>query len=277
MLLLGLHLGGVHDPWHSATVVCLIVFGFLSGGLFVFNEWKMALYPVIPAHLFKNWSSAAAYAVCFFHAFAFMGVAYYLPLYFQAVVQASPLMSGVYLLPFIVSSSVSAALTGVYIQWSGRYMPAVYTGLVGMTLGIGLLINIGVEADWVKLVIYQIIGGAGFGMGLEGPLLAVQTAVPANDVATATATMSFIRTISTAVSIVIGGVVFQNEMGRKKSMLEEKLGPEIGELLDGGSAAANVELVKTLSSEMKAIARQAYFESTRSMWIMVSPMNTRLI
>ena len=60
MLLLGLYLGGVYEPWHSATVVCLIVFGFLTGGLFVLNEWKLAVYPVMPVHLFRTASSAAA-------------------------------------------------------------------------------------------------------------------------------------------------------------------------------------------------------------------------
>lgn len=269
MLLIGLHLGGVHNPWHSATVVCLIVFGFLAGGLFVLNEWKLASYPVIPIHLFRNRSSAAAYAVCFFHAFAFMGVAYYLPLYFQSVLQASPLMSGVYLLPFIVSSSISAALTGVYIQWSGRYLPPVYAGAILMTLGIGLLIDISVEANWVKLAIYQIIGGIGFGMNLEGPLLAVQTAVDVKEVATATAAMGFIRTISTAISIVIGGVVFQNEMSNKKEMLEDGLGPKLAEMLSGDSATANVGVLKDLPAAQKSIAKEAFYQSTRSMWITV--------
>lgn len=276
MLLIGLHLGGVHSPWHSATVVCLLVFGFVAGGLFVLNEWKLASYPVIPVHLFQNRSSAAAYGICFFHAFAFMGVAYYLPLYFQAVLQASPLMSGVYLLPFILSSSLSAALTGVYIQWSGRYLPPIYAGVIMMTLGIGLLTNIGVEANWTKLALYQIIGGAGFGMNLEGPLLAVQTTVNIEEVATATAVMSFIRTISTAISIVIGGVVFQNEMSNKKGMLQESLGFELAEALGGDSATANISILKDLPPEQKVVARDAFFQSTRSMWIMVSKSSVPL-
>lgn len=272
MLLIGLHLGGVYDPWNSAIVVCLITFGLLAGGLFALNEWKLAADPVMPLHLFRTASSSAAYAVCFFHAFAFMGVAYYLPLYFQAVLLASPLMSGVYLLPFIVSSSIAAALTGWYIQWSGRYLPAVYLGVVAMTLGIGLLIDIGVDADWVKLSIYQIIGGSGFGMNLEGPLLAVQAAVPARDIGSATAAMSFVRTISTAISIVVGGVVFQNEMNKKRAILEAGLGTEVARLLDGASAAANIEVVKALPDLEQGIARQAFYEATRSMWMMVGPL-----
>ena len=139
-----------------------------------------------------------------------------------------------------------------------------------MTLGIGLLIDVGIEANWVKLAIYQIIGGVGFGMNLEGPLLAVQTVVDVKEVATATASMSFIRSISTAISIVIGGVVFQNEMSSKRGMLEDGLGTELAKMLSGDSATANVNILEDLPAVQNAVAKQAYFESTRSMWIMVS-------
>ncbi|KAK4084145.1 hypothetical protein PCL_06138 [Purpureocillium lilacinum] len=268
MLLLGLYLGGVYEPWHSATVVCLIVFGFLTGGLFVLNEWKLAVYPVMPVHLFRTASSAAAYGLCFFHSFVFLGVAYYLPMYFQSVLLAGPLTSGVYLLPFILSSSLSAALTGVFIQKTGKYMPAVYCGTVAMTLGVGLLIDVGLDKNWVRLVTFQIVGGVGAGMNFEGPLLAVQAVVPSRDVAAATTTMGFTRTISTAISVVIGGVVFQNEMNAKRAILVGKLGDELAARFDGASASANVELVRALPPMQRLAARTAYYESMRSMWIM---------
>lgn len=270
MLLLGLYLGGIHDPWNSPTVVSLIVFGIVTAGLFILNEWKMASYPVIPIHLFRSVSSAAAYALCFFHGFVFLGTAYYLPLYFQAVLLASPLVSGVYLLPFIVSSCVVAALTGLYIQKTGKYMPAMYIGLVTMTLGIGLLIDVGVDKNWGKIIGFQVIAGAGVGMNWEGPLLAVQAVLPSRDVAAATTTMGFMRTISTAISVVIGGVVFQNQMNTKQGYLKEKLGAELAAAFDGANATFNVELVKTLPEEQQFFVRTAFYESMRTMWIVVS-------
>lgn len=276
MLLLGLDFGGTQSPWHSPMVVCLITFGLVFGGLFALNEWKIATHPVIPLHLFRTSSSSAAYAVCFFHAFAFMGVAYYLPLYFQSVLLASPLLSGVYLLPLIVSSSLSAALTGWYIQWSGKYIPAVLVGAAATTFGLGLLIDLELDANWAKLVAYQIIAGTGFGMNLEGPMLAVQAAVPEEDLGTATATMGFLRMMATAISIVIGGVVFQNEMGSKRTWLEQALGPETAKMLDGAHAAASVELVKGLPVAERTIARQAFYEATKSMWILVSSLILRV-
>ncbi|RSL73693.1 hypothetical protein CEP54_000196 [Fusarium duplospermum] len=268
MLLLGLYLGGVYEPWNSAPVVCLVLFGIITAGLFILNEWKLAEYPVIPVHLFKTWSSAAAYAVTFFHAFVFMGVAYYLPLYFQAVLLASPLRSGLYLLPFILAITVTAAATGVYIQLSGKYLAAVHIGLVIMTLGIGLMIGLDLDLNWSKLIPFQIVSGIGVGMNFEGPLLAVQTVVPHKDVAAATTAMSFVRTIATAISVVIGGVLFQNEMKGKKQALVDGLGPQLARFFDGATASASVDLVKTLPPEQQLIVRRAFFHSLDRMWIM---------
>jgi hypothetical protein len=270
MLLIGLYLGGVYEPWHSATVICLLIFGGVAAALFVANEWKVAAYPVIPPRLFKSWSSSAAYLVCFCHAYAFMGVAYYLPLYCQAVLLASPLDAGIYMLPFILSISVTAALTGLYIQLTGKYLPAVYTGLILMTLGIGLLIDVGLSRSWAKLISFQLIGGIGVGMDFEGPLLAVQAVVASRDVAAATAAMGFVRAMATAVSVVIGGVVFQNVMKAHGSMLQAELGSEIAGRLSGASATASVEFLRTLAPEQQLVARAAYYNSLQRMWIMVS-------
>jgi Fungal trichothecene efflux pump (TRI12) len=268
MLLLGLNFGGVTFTWDSATVINLIVFGIFTGFLFGLNEWKLVKYPVIPPRLFHSWSSAASFAVCFCHGFIMMGVAYYLPLYFQAVLGVGPLLSGVYLLPYIVMNTVVGATTGLFIQKTGRYIPAVYLGLVMMTLGTGLMINLGLDANWPKIVVYQMIVAIGIGMNFEGPLLALQASIDVQDVATATSTMGFTRMLSTAVSAIIGGVVLQNQMAKESSTLEV-LGPEIAGWLQGGNATANIDLIKTLPLDQQLIVRGAFYRSLRTMWIMV--------
>jgi hypothetical protein len=139
MLLLGLDFGGVTYPWNSATVICLILFAGVFLGLFTLNEWKLVKYPVIPLILFHHRSGITSFLVCFFNGYIFMGEMYYLPLYFQAVLGSSSIMSGVYILLFVIALTISAALTGVFIQKTGVYVPAMWMGLVVTTLGAGLL------------------------------------------------------------------------------------------------------------------------------------------
>ncbi|KAJ5584472.1 uncharacterized protein N7459_004272 [Penicillium hispanicum] len=268
MLLLGLDFGGVTHPWDSATVICLIVFSAVALGLFVVNEWKLVKYPIIPLVLFRDRSGIASFLVCFCHGFIFMGEAYYLPLYFQAVLGATPIMSGVYLLPLVLSISIFAALTGLFIQKTGKYVPAVWVGLALLALGVGLLINLEPTANWGKILGFQIISGAGVGLNFEGPLLALQAVVGAENTATATASIGFVRSLSTAVSVVIGAVVFQNQMAREGPRIANVLGQELASQLADGGATANIDLINALPIAQKMVAQQAFYRSLRTMWIM---------
>ncbi|QSZ36401.1 hypothetical protein DSL72_006278 [Monilinia vaccinii-corymbosi] len=267
MLLLGLEFGGVTKPWSSATVICLIVFGILVAGLFAINEWKFARYPVMPLRLFKRLSNVAALGVCFCHGFVFIAASYYLPLYFQAVLGATPLLSGVYLLPFALSLSLTSALTGIFIKKTGKYLPPIYFGFTVMTLGFGLFSNLPRTPTWSKIIIYEIIAGIGVGPNFQSPLIALQTLVSPADIATATATFGFTRNLSTSISVVVGSVVFQNEMQRRSAGLVRALGSSVASALGGGSAGASVDFVRALPRAEREVARGAYWESLRIMWV----------
>lgn len=61
MMLLGLDFGGAIFPWSSPKVVCLLVFGALILGFFVFSEKRLAVYPLMPMRLFKGKSNIASF------------------------------------------------------------------------------------------------------------------------------------------------------------------------------------------------------------------------
>lgn len=267
MFLLGLEYGGVSHPWTSATVICLIVFGLVTLGLFFLNEWKLAVYPVMPLRLFKHRSNIAAFAVCFCHGHVFIAGAYFLPLYFQAVLGASPILSGVYTFPFVLSLSFVSMAVGILIKKTGQYLSPIWFGMFVMALGFGLYIDLKDYPSWSRIIIYQIIAGIGVGPNFQSPLLALQTRIRPQDIAAATATFGFTRNIATSVSVVIGGVIFQNGMSKRQNILAASLPPDIADLLGGGSAGAATETVKNLPPAQKRVANQVYTESLRTMWI----------
>lgn len=88
------------------------------------------------------------------------------------------------------------------------------------------------------------------------------------DIATATATFGFVRNLGSAISIVVGSVIFQNQMKSKQPMLRSALGPEVASAFGGGSAGANVGIIASLPENEKAIARSAFADSLGTMWIM---------
>lgn len=269
MILLGLEFGDVVFPWSSTTVICLIVFGVTVLGIFLFNEWKLAANPVIPLRLFSSMSTIAAYLVFTANFYVFIGLAYYLPLYSQSVLGSNALVSGVHLLPLIVSCSLAAAFGGTFIQKTGKYLPLMYAAEVLLVLGSGLFINLEFEQNITKLVIFEILAGIGVGLNIEAPILAAQAATTVKDTAAVIATMGFVRSIGTAISIVVSGVIFQNEMNAANPDLVEQLGPETAGHFNGDQASANVELIGTFPPEEQAIIRSAYFDSMRTVWIMV--------
>ncbi|RYN33529.1 hypothetical protein AA0115_g3203 [Alternaria tenuissima] len=278
MLLLGLEFGGISHPWDSATVLCLIIFGAVVIGIFFLIEWRIAPYPLMPLDLFSKRSNLAALATCFFHAFVFISGNYFLPLYFQAVLGATPILSGVYLLPTALSLSFLSAFTGVFIKKTGQYLPMIWFGMILMTLGFGLFIDFDVNTSWAKIIVFQIIAGIGVGPNFQSPLIALQSLVPVidadmiaskkRDIATATATFGFTRNLGSAISVVVGGVVFNNEMKSKQPQLATSLGPETAVRFGGGSAGANVGLIQSLPDEQKVVARKAFADSLSTMWIL---------
>ncbi|KAL8663916.1 MAG: hypothetical protein Q9202_003465 [Teloschistes flavicans] len=267
MFLLGLEYGGVSHPWTSAIVLCLIIFGLFTIVLFFLNEWKLAIYPVMPLRLFKYRSNIAALVVCFCHGTTFISGAYFLPLYFQAVLGASPILSGVYTFPFVLSLSFVSAAVGVFIKKTGQYLPPIWFGMFFMTLGFGLYIDLPSTPSWSRIIVFQIIAGIGVGPNFQAPLIALQTLVKPSDIATATATFGFTRNIATSISVVIGGVIFQNGMSRRQSTLAAGLPPDIASFLGGGSAGAATDVVKNLPSAQRKVATQVYTESLKTMWI----------
>jgi EmrB/QacA subfamily drug resistance transporter len=275
MILLGLDFGNVTFPWSSATVICLTVFGGLAVGVFVLVEWKVSPNPVIPLRLFSSKSSSAAYAVFSFNFYVFTGIAYYLPLYSQAVLGANALTSGLHLLPIIVACSLSAAFGGVFIQKTGVYLPLMHVSQVLLTLGTGLFIYLEFETSLIKLFIFQVLVGIGVGMNIEPPILAAQAAMTVRDTAAVIATMGFLRSIANAISIVLGGVIFQNKMNGSLSSLSEQLGHDTASKFGGDQAAASLEFINSLPESQQSIVRETYYTALRAVWIMVSPSRIR--
>lgn len=267
MFLLGLEYGGVNYPWSSATVICLIVFGLFTIGLFFFNEWKLAKYPVMPLRLFTKRSNIASLFTCFVHGMVFISGAYFLPLYFQAVLGASPILSGVYVFPFVLSLSFISVAGGIFIKKTGMYLPPIWFGMLFMTIGFGLYIDLPVDKSWAQIIIFQIIAGLGVGPNFQAPLIALQSLVEPRDIATATATFGFTRNIATSISVVLGGVIFQNRMMAQLPELVAAVGPEKGSILGGGGAGAATDLVKGLPPTAKAAVNQIYINSFKDLWI----------
>ena len=270
LLLLGLDFGGAIFPWDSPKIICLIVFGTLMIGFFLFSEKRLAKYPLVPLSVFKDWSNNAAFLVAFAHSMVSIGVEYYLPLYFQSVKQVSPLRSGILILPMMVTEAAVDILVGILIHQTGRYREITWAGVTLMTLGTGLYISFRTATSIARIIGFEIIWGIGTALLFQTPMIAIQNTVSQADTAAATGTLAFIRNLATSLSIVVGGVVFQNSMtARQPSLAAAGLGEAVLEALSGDKAAANVEIVKSIQdAAQRQVVKNSFAWSLRNMFIM---------
>lgn len=151
---------------------------------------------------------------------------------------------------------------------TGRYLELIWLGMAFLTLGFGLLISLGANYSLTKVVAFQLVAGFGVGLVFQSPLVALQTLVAPEDIATATATFGFFRNVATSLSVTVGGVVFQNAIQTQQHKLEAAVGSSIAAKFTGGSASANVESISLLPPTQRAIVRGAYATSLRDVWIM---------
>ncbi|EFW18666.1 hypothetical protein D8B26_005494 [Coccidioides posadasii str. Silveira] len=272
MFLLGLEYGGVWLPWASVPVVCLIAFGIGTLGLFLLIQWKLAYYPIIPLWLFSSRSTVAAYGMIFAQGFVYTGGSYFLPLYFQVVLGATPLQSGIYLFPFVISVALVAAISGYLIRKTGLFLPPIWAGMATLVLGVGLYIDLPAHTSWARIITYQLVAGIGVGPNFQAPLIALQSHLRPFDSATATATAGFVRNMANSVSVVLGGVIFQNQTRANIRSLGSILSPETADMLQGRSVSASTDFVKTLPNKEKIPALNAYNQSLRVMWIFYTSM-----
>jgi len=268
LLLLGVQMGGVEHPWTSPIILSFIIIGGILACLFVYVEWKIAAYPIMPLRVLSNRTSISALGVCCFHSMCLVGGAYFLPLYMQGVLGASALMSGVYLLPLTLSLCFSNVAGGLIVRKTGKYLLVMRGGACLMVLGFGLFVKLPANYQWAKIIIFQIIAGIGIGPNFQCPLLAVQASSPQADHAVAASTFNFANNLSASIIIVVSTTIFQNSMQKQHSTLVSQLGPEVAELLTGQNAAASVEAISALPGGVREIAQKAFLKGMFGMWIL---------
>ena len=266
MLLLGLNLGNVSFPWNSATVICTIAFGCILLVAFLAIEAWVPKYPIMPFHILKSISNIVCLLTCFLQSMVFISGTYFLPLYFQNVLLVSPLLSGVYLLPFVISLALSAAASGASIRKTGYYRPFIWAGMALLTLGFGLFINFPPYASWPRIILYQIIAGIGTGPNFQAPLIALQNRTKPQDIASTTATFLFSRNLATAMSVVFGGAIFQNEL-LQLITASPILPPTVKEAVRSTSTGAEAGFLASLPPAQRSTLGEAYTLALRDMWI----------
>ena len=207
---LALHYGGQTYAWNSSQVVGLLVGFVVLSAAFAAWEWCQEDRAMVPFRLAGDRVYLVSSVFAFFFSGAYFLIIYYLPIYFQSIDNVSPEMSGVRNLPLILAVTISMLASGAYISTTGIAAPITVVGTAMGTVCTGLLYTLDIGTAQGKWIGYQIIGGVGWGIASQIPIITVQASAPAADLAEVTAILLFFQTVGGAFMVAAAQAAFVN-------------------------------------------------------------------
>ncbi|EPE09948.1 aflatoxin efflux pump [Ophiostoma piceae UAMH 11346] len=209
-LLLALEWGGSTYPWKSWRIIPLFV---LFGVLMVAFSMVQIMMPdtaTLPSRVVLQRSILSGALFTFFLSAAMLMLVYYVPVWFQTAKMVSPLRSGVYTIPLVLSLVVSSIGSGILTQKIGYYVPSMLLAPVIMSIGEGLMSTFTPATGSSHWIGFQFLAGFGLGFGMQIGNLAAQTVLKPDDISTGVAIMFFVQQLGGAISTTVGQTILSN-------------------------------------------------------------------
>ncbi|KAF2464430.1 MFS general substrate transporter [Lindgomyces ingoldianus] len=211
-LLLALQWGGTEHAWSEPRMIALLaVFAILFVAFIALQYLTRRTTATVPARIIFQRSVAFGGLSQFLVGSTMLTVSIYLPIWFQAIKDASAMKSGIDMIPLVLSVVVGSILSGGLVQRFGYYTPFMIMGSILMSIGAGLLTTWTANTGHSEWIGYQVILGLGVGFSMQHPNLAVQIVLPKEDVPSGTALLSFCQTLGGAVFVAVGQNVFMDK------------------------------------------------------------------
>ncbi|KAJ7482822.1 major facilitator superfamily domain-containing protein [Mycena galericulata] len=265
LAILGLTWAGSSYPWGSAHVLAPLIIGLVLIIAFMLYEFRMPheLEPTVPYDLLSNRNSLSGYLSTFFHGITSITIIYYLPVYFQACFDATPIRSGVDMLATALVVAPFALIAGILVQVLNRYMPSNIAGWVLTIIGFGLLSMLTADATVSQWVGYQFVAAAGTGMIFAVTVFPILAPLSVERTAAALGFFAFCRAFAQTWGLTIASTILQNELAKTlppafTAQTQFAAGAEI--------AYAAIPAIRALEEPLKSEVRTAFAESMRVVW-----------
>jgi EmrB/QacA subfamily drug resistance transporter len=189
--------------WGSGRSMLCYVIGGIGLAAFIWAEARMGEDALIPLRFFRNRTFALTSIAAVVTGMGMFGGIASLPLYLQIVRGASPTQSGLQLIPLTLGIMLGSVVSGQLISRIGRYKiyPIIGSGL--MTVGMGLLHFITADTAYWQTGLCMFVFGFGLGNVMQPITLAVQNAMPPQDIGVATSSSTFFRQMGGTLGVAV--------------------------------------------------------------------------
>ena len=193
--------------WTSTSSLVAFGVGIFAALAFVWQEWRMGEEAILPLQMFRNKTVGVSSVASILIGVAMFGGLASIPLYLQIVKGATPTEAGLLMLPMTLGIMFGSVFSGQVISRTGRYriFPIVGAGLLTASLFVFHWVHWDTPL-WQTMTV-MLFFGVGLGFNFQPLTLAVQNAVPPQQIGVATSAATFTRqiggTIGTAVFLSI--------------------------------------------------------------------------
>ncbi|WP_206832601.1 MDR family MFS transporter [Alicyclobacillus fructus] len=204
-LTFALEFGGQTYPWNSAPILTGFTVAAALLSLFFVVEMR-AQEPVVSLHLFRKRSIAVSNVAGILSGSAYIVAVVWVPIYVQGVRGGSPIDAGLFLLPMMVGSSVTAAMGGRFAS-RAPYRTVLLPFAIVFGLGIALLLGLGPSTPTWLVILDMAVVGIGIGPFFSVTGMAAMSDLDARNRGAGSSTNSFVRELGMTVGIVIYGAI----------------------------------------------------------------------
>lgn len=223
--------------WTDAKTLGFIIVGLAVLAVFTVIETRVPA-PLLPMRLFLSRSISVGSAVLIINFFALFGVLFFVTLFLQNVQGASPVATGVHILPLTLAMMIMSPIAGRVTERFGPRPPMV----VGLTMsGVALLLLVrldtgsGFGALWPSLLML----GIGMGLVITASAEAIIGNAPVDDAGVAGGLQT--------TALQLGGVVGTAVLG---SVLSSRVASVLVDRLTGAGTPSDVANRLTGSTEL---------------------------
>ncbi|KAF7293587.1 ABC transporter [Mycena indigotica] len=262
LFLIPIQWGGNTKRWSDPEVISLLVLSAVFFLAFLLWELREGEAGILPLHMFRRRNMFGSCLEGFFINICFILASYYLPFLYQ-LRGHSATRSGIDLIPFMISGTVAALISGVCIAKLGHPWPFLFVGPLVAALGSGLLYTLNEFSSTGRIIGFQLILGIGLGVALQNTMVVVQAEFATEEalLSRATSVVTFTQTLGASVGLAVAGAIFA---GQLRHRLNHIPGVEVSAL---NAALANVEAVFSFPPSVRTQVLAAYIHSVDTVFL----------
>ncbi len=258
--------------WGSPLSLGLMAASVLSLVGFIRVERRLGENAILPLRVFQSSVFSLTSITALLIGAGMFGGLVVLPLYLQIVRGASPTAAGLQLTPLMLGIFVTSSLSGRFMKVTGRYKPLPIAGTATMFVALLLMTTLDVDTPLWQAMVFMMLMGMGLGLSMQTLVIAVQNAMPPQDMGVATSSVTFFRslggTFGAAVSLaILFGSLAGNIQDRARAA---GLPQAVVDRFSTASTLNDSSVIATLPDAVRRVVLDGFADSMSTVFLVVA-------